>query len=133
MTRNDYIFTKRMQGYINNRFLDLLVKGYERNVSILQRKKIEDFIKNKRPPKNPEELLLLYILFHKNKPYGYLDELGKYLINRIKVDDAKELDEMYRNYKEELELLNFKKPRVNKQVVKNIKHYLSELDFSFPN
>lgn len=130
MTKEDYVFTKRMQPFIDNRFLDLIIEDHERNLSMLNRKKIQDYINSKGKPKNPKGLMFMYILFNRSRPHGYLDELGKYLINKINVESSKDLDELYNEYKKELEYLKLKPPVVNKQVIKNIKYYLSKLDIA---
>jgi hypothetical protein len=123
MNKQDYIFCQYINLYIENVYLDKLIEKYEKGVGMMERKTIQDFVKEQDPPDNPEGLMFMYIIFKRTRPNSYIDQLGKSLAEHVSNFSNKELEQLHKDLKEFLTTFGIDELVINKQVISNIKHY----------
>lgn len=124
MNKEDYIFLKYIDRFFNNRFLSILINEYERGISLLERRKIKDYVDDKPKLEDAENILFLYILFKKTKENTHVHELEKTLAKRFNKLTLKEGRDLYKKLKGVLNILELDEPTVSPDVIKNVRQYI---------
>lgn len=124
MNYHDYVFLLYMSKYYDHTIFNRILKEAERGMSLAQRKKARDTIKEVKKPKRPRAVMLIYIIFKRTRAHSHVDELGHILGEELKDLPRKEIEKAYKELKRLMEELGLPELEVNKNAVRNVYKFI---------